>query len=161
MPSLSKYSNKILDTIFITEENVLKSLKKLPNKISSGPDGIPPLLLKKIASVIVKPLTLIFRFSFENGVIPLQWLEAKVVPIYKKGENSDPKNYRPISLTVVASKVIEHIIRDYMIKYLLDNNLLNKNQHGFLPNNSTLTNVLSTLNLWIHEIKKISVYICS
>ncbi|MCG8430647.1 MAG: hypothetical protein MJA29_05710 [Candidatus Omnitrophica bacterium] len=147
LPLFLYRTDNILEDILINEEIVLNSLKKLP-KNSAGPDGIPS-LLKKLAQVVAKTLTIIFKYSFENSVIPSQWLEAKIIPIFKKGENANPSNYRPISLTVVASKVMERIIKDNMIKFLNENNLLNENQHGFLSNKSTLTNVLSTINKWI------------
>ncbi|MCG8431845.1 MAG: reverse transcriptase family protein [Candidatus Omnitrophica bacterium] len=87
-----------------------------------------------------------------HSVVPQQWLEANVIPIYKKNEASDPSNYRPISLTVVVSKVMERILRDSLLQYLLENRLLTKDQHGFLPNKSTLTNVLSSTNMWIKAV---------
>ena len=58
-----------------------------------------------------------------------------------KGSKGDPGNYRPISLTCILCKVMESIIRDAMIEFLLTNKLISPSQHGFLPGRSTLRNL--------------------
>ena len=149
LPYFAKRTDRTLENFDISENMVVKALKNLPSKVSYGPDGIPPLLLKMTRSSIAKPLCRIFNDSLSTGSIPDQWREAKIVPIYKKkGENSDPSNYRPVSLTVAASKVFERIIKDEMMQFLRTNNLITSKQHGFLSRRSTLTNVLRTLNSW-------------
>ena len=65
--------------------------------------------------------------------------------MFKKGKKGDPGNYRPISLTCILCKVMESLLRDAMVKFLLSNNLICSNQHGFLPGRSTLTNLLEYL----------------
>ena len=66
--------------------------------------------LKELAQSIAPILRLIFQTSYDTGTVPQEWREANVVPIYKKGRKSDPSNYRPISLTCIACKLMEHII---------------------------------------------------
>ena len=148
LPAFGIKTDKILDNFRICEETVLKALKKLPTKTSCGPDGIPPLIIKKVARSISLPLSKIFDLSVQTGILPNQWLEAKVIPIFKKGENSNPSNYRPISLTVAASKALELIIKAEIMSFLNANKLITTKQHGFLSRRSTLTNVLETLNKW-------------
>jgi hypothetical protein len=63
----------------------------------------------------------------------MDWKVATVTAIYKKGTKSEPGNYRPVSLTSVACKLIEGIIKDKLMDHLLDNKLINDSQHGFLP----------------------------
>ncbi|MCG8430678.1 MAG: hypothetical protein MJA29_05870, partial [Candidatus Omnitrophica bacterium] len=152
LPYLQNFTDSVLENVEISEEIVLKSLKKLPSKSSSGPDNIPSIFLRNTAKAIVHPLTIIFNKSFETGIVPKDWLDAKVVPIFKKGENSDVTNYRPISLTVVASKVFERIIKDQIMAFLLNNKLLSKKQHGFMSKRSTLTNLINSLNIWFNAI---------
>ena len=65
--------------------------------------------------------------------------------IFKKGSKGDPGNYRPISLTCILCKVMESVLRDAVIEFLLANNLICSAQHGFLPGRSTLTNLLEYL----------------
>ena len=152
LPHFPFKTNNILQNVKITESIVLANLMKIPDKVSSGVDGFPSLLFKKLRFTLVKPLTTIFKLSFETSMLPYQWLDAKIIPIYKKGENSEVSNYRPISLTAVASKVLERIIKDEIMDYLLKNELISVKQHGFLSKRSTLTNVIKTLNNWFRAI---------
>ena len=69
---------------------------------------------------------------------------AKVYPLYKgKGKRSSASSYRPISLTSVASKILERLFVKGLSSYMDDNNLLNSEQHGFRCGQSTVTNLLS------------------
>jgi len=90
--------NTFIDSVEFTSECVFNALKHLKPTTSSGPDGIPNICLKYCASVLAVSLCHIFDSSFKNGVIPVSWKTAYVLPIHKKGCTSDPCNYRPISL---------------------------------------------------------------
>ena len=80
---------------------------------------------------------------------------ATVAPIYKnKGEKSDPANYRPISLTSVVCKVLEHFIRESIIKHLINTNQLSNEQHGFLPGKSCATNLVESMEYITSEVDK-------
>ena len=80
---------------------------------------------------------------------------ADVIPIYKKkGIVSEPSNYRPISLTSVACKVFESLIKCHLLEYLSVNKMLSNDQHGFLLNKSTCTNLLEAINDWTSNIEK-------
>ena len=65
--------------------------------------------------------------------------------VFKKGSKGDPGNYMPISLTCILCKIMEGLVRDAMIEFLISNNLICSSQHGFLPGRSTLTNLLEYL----------------
>ena len=87
--------------------------------------------------------------------VPDDWKTAIIVPVYKKGPTTNVTNYRPISLTSVASQIMERVISVQMISFLLQNNVINTAQHGFLQGLSTTSNLLETLNDWtvaIHNI---------
>ncbi|MFZ2539613.1 MAG: reverse transcriptase family protein [Oscillospiraceae bacterium] len=71
-----------------------------------------------------------------------------IIPKFKKGNASDPANYRPIALTCAICKILESIITSELLSFLLSHNLLSKSQHGFLKRHSTSTNLLETLNDW-------------
>ena len=94
-----------------------------PNK-ASGPDEISPKIVKELHHEIAPILTLIFNLSLETGVVPLDWRRADVVPVYKKGSKSKACNYRPISLTCIASKLLEHILVSNNIMSHFDDNTL-------------------------------------
>ena len=91
-----------LDNITISSESVEKVLKSLNPGKSMGPDEINPLLLKTMTKVFSEPLAPIFQQSINSGKIPKVWKDARVTPLFKKGNKSDPGNYRPVSLTSVV-----------------------------------------------------------
>ena len=88
---------------------VLKLLKELEPHKACGPDKIPTYILRECAEEIAPLLTKIFTQSIEEGDLPEDWLSANVCPIFKKGNKSLPANYRPISLTSVSCKLLEHV----------------------------------------------------
>ena len=91
----------------VSETQVLKAIKSLKNKSSSGVDMISPKIVKMAAEVIKIPLTAIINSSIVQGVFPESWKWAKIIPIFKKkGSRLDKMNYRPVSLLKSASKVL-------------------------------------------------------
>ena len=73
----------------------------------------------------------IFQKSVDTGVLPKDWLNANVVPIYKKGDRTNPANYRPVSLTSIPCKLLEHIIHHHIMNHLDNHQVLTNNQYGF------------------------------
>ena len=106
-------------------------VSNLNNKKSSGFDNINTVILKGIIAVIVDPLVHIFNLSFLNGEVPNVMKIAKVIPLFKKGDNQDVNNYRPISLLSSLSKVLEKLIHKRTISFLKDQNILYDFQFGF------------------------------
>ena len=122
---------KEIHNINITENGVLKLLNSLnPNK-AAGPDNISPRVLKHLAHDIAPILTIIFRRSYETGEIPDIWRTANVCPVYKKGKKYDPINYRPISLTCISCKLMEHIVTSNIMTHASEQNIMYPLQHGF------------------------------
>ena len=120
-----------MDDIRVHRDGVLKLLKDLkPNK-ASGPDNISARILKETADIVAGPLCHIFNQSLRLSTVPNDWRHANVTPIFKKGDKSKPENYRPISLTCIASKVLEHIVTSHIMKFMERNNILFPQQHGF------------------------------
>ena len=103
--------------------------------------------MKEIANEIAEPVTIIMNLALRDG-IPDDWKLAIVTPIYKKGAKSSPGNYRPVSLTCVLCKVQESIIRDNIIKHLVQNDLISDKQHGFIAGRSCTTNLLEVIDIW-------------
>ena len=75
--------------------------------------------------------------AIESGTVPSRWKSANVCGVFKKGEKSDPSNYRPISLTCIASKILEHIVHSHVMKHFEHYNVLTDCQHGFRSKRST------------------------
>ena len=129
-------------------------IKDLKKSNSSGPDGITVTLLQGVSNSISVPLACLFRKSMQEGIVPQDWKDAIVVPIFKKGVKSKPSNYRPVSLTSVVCKLMERIVKDVIQDHLLKNNLLHNSQHGFLPHKSCTSNLLEFLEVITQEIYK-------
>jgi hypothetical protein len=120
-----------------TNYEVEKILNKLHPKLSYGHDTISPKLVKITQDAIIKPLVHIINQSLLTGIVPKNMKLAKIVPIFKNGDNSCIKNYRPISLLPTFSKLLERIVYNRLYKYLTINNLLSPCQYGFQKNKST------------------------
>ena len=111
---------------------------------SHGVDGIPPKLLMETVEQISMPLARVFNFSLKEGVVPVEWKETNliVLSLFKKGSRNKSENYRPVSLTSVICKLLERLIKDHMVDFLVRHKLLNPFQHGFPKARSCLTNML-------------------
>jgi hypothetical protein len=142
-----------LDSVNFTCDAILKAMMKMKSNTSSGPDGFPPVILKKLGSSLALPLSLIFTSFMSVGQVPSDWKNAIITPIYKKGLASDPSNYRPISLTSVFCKLMERVIALDMLTYLRHHGLITRHQHGFIAKRSTTTNLLECLNDWSIALK--------
>ena len=132
--------------IHITPNGVEKLLANLDPSKATGPDGIPPAVLKELAHEIAPILTVIFQLSLDSGNVPNDWRTALVTPIFKKGEHYKPSNYRPVSLTSVPCKILEHIIVSHIMDFLEANNILIPLQHGFRKQRSCETQLLDFVN---------------
>ena len=152
MPEMQEMTEAKLDDIQITPEMVEAKLKKLNENKSSGSDVFHPYVLKETAQEMSLPLSLIYQKLLNEGVCPDEWKCANVTPIHKKGDRTDPGNYRPVSLTSQVCKVLESIIVDKISEHLTSNELLNEAQHGFREGRSCLTNLLETLEQWTEII---------
>ena len=113
-----------------------------PSK-SAGPDNIPSRILKLCAAEVSPFLQFIFTQSLNEGILPSDWLKANITPIYKKGDRSVPANYRPISLTSVCCKIMEHIIFHACMAHLENNDIINSAQHGFRPGYSCTSQLIN------------------
>ena len=141
-----------LDGISIDVGIVKEKLCDLNSSKATGPDELPPRVLKEAAAEISIPLSIIFKKSLSEGRLPPDWKVATIIPIFKKGNKSSPCNYRPVSLTSVVSKVFESIIREGMLEHLFNNNLMSPCQHGFLPRKSCMTQLLCALDDWTETL---------
>ncbi|KAK3108693.1 hypothetical protein FSP39_013493 [Pinctada imbricata] len=112
------------EEIVISEAGVLKLLKNLNAHKAGGPDDIKPTILKELANEMAPILTIIFRKSLESGKLPSDWKKARITPAFKKGKRYSPSNYRPISLTCVCCKIMEHIITSHIMNHAERNSIL-------------------------------------
>ena len=137
-----------MEDIVATEEEIEKLLKKLRPDKSPGLDGLHPRFLRELATVLAKPLCMIFNQSLKENTVPEEWKKAQVSAIFKKGEKSLAGNYRPVSLTSIACKVMETIVRNRLVDHMKINKLFTVKQYGFMSGRSTALQLLSVLDKW-------------
>ena len=101
--------------LVVTPEVVSNKINNMKENKSPGVDGIAPKTLKEIVEQICTPLAHVFNMSLQEGIVPLEWKEANVIPLFKKGSRNKSVNYRPVSLPSVICKVLETIIWDHMV----------------------------------------------
>ena len=111
---------------------IAKKIKKMKDNKSPRVDGIPPKLLKEIVEQISTSLAKLCNLSLEEGIVPSEWKDANITPLFKKESRNKPGNYTPVSLTSVVCKLIETLIRNHMVEFLVKHKLINTSQHGFL-----------------------------
>ena len=109
-------------------------------------------MLRELAEVIAKPLSIIYQCSLLTGEVPEDCRLASVTPIYKKGCKEDPGNYRPVSLTSVPGKVIEQIVLRVITWHVRDNGGIRPSQQGFMKGRSSLTNLISFYDEVTHPV---------
>ena len=130
--------SKHLGQLFITPEMIAKKIKKMKDNKSPEVDGIPPKLLEIVEQIST----------------PLQFLQNGKKQLVKKGSRTKPENYRPVSLTSVVCKLLETLITDHMVEFLVKHKLINTSQHGFLKARSCLTNLLcfsEEITKWVDD----------
>jgi hypothetical protein len=115
-------------------------LKNLDPSKTNGPDEIPARILKEYECV--PHLASFYNFSQSRGKVPSDWRQANVTPVFKKGEKYLVSNYRPVSLTCICCKVLEHIVMSNMLKHLEVHNILVDCQHGFRSKRSCETQLI-------------------
>ena len=143
-----------LGHLIVTPTVVAMKIRDMKDNKSPGVDGIPPKLLLEIVEQISIPLSTVFNLSLKEGIVPLECKEANIIPLFKKGSRNKSENYRPVSLTSVICKLLERLIKDHLVDFLVKNKLINPSQHGFLKARSCLTNMLCFLEdvtKWVDE----------
>ena len=119
-----------------TEQEISKLIKSLKPKKSSGIDNIDNIILKELEAYLTRPLMLIFNNSLETGIFPEKMKIAKVVPLHKAKNKDETTNYRPISLLLTLSKLLEKIMYKRVYKFLTKTNQLYSSQDGFRKNHA-------------------------
>ena len=143
-----------LGQLVVTPEVVASKINNMKENKSPGVDGLSPKILKETVQQISKPLAHVFNMSLQEGIVPVEWKEANIIPLFKKGSRNKSVNYRPVSLTSVICKLLETIIRDHMMDFLVKHKLINTSQHGFLKARSCLTNLLcffEEITKWVDD----------
>lgn len=147
-------TNNIMKDFSIDFSDVMLSLHTLKDKITRTPEQIPSYFLKRIGPSITEFLVPFFNACLHFNFVPIQWKTAIVIPIFKKGENNVPNNYRPISLTSSLSRLFEIIIYNILLHHFLSLDLFSPNQFGFLPLRSSCAQLMKCLHDWYANLYK-------
>ena len=148
-PTFSPPELTFLDEgLVLKDEDIIKVCKDLEITSSPGPDGLPAKILKECANVLVVPLGLMWRESLQLKKVPEYYKLGLVTPLYKKGDRSSPKNYRPVTLTSHVAKLFERIMRAHMVDHFERNGIFSSKQHGFRAGRSCLTQLLGHID-WV------------
>ena len=134
-----------------TVERIVMDLK---NSKSAGLDTIDTQIVKLSLPYILPALTHIVNLSIENCHFPTKWKRAKVIPLYKKDDPLDAKNYRPVAILPVLSKVLEKIVFLQICQYMEFNELLHLNHHGFRTHHSTVTCLIQKYDEWVSALEE-------
>ena len=100
-------------------------------------------MLKICGVSICKPLEIILRSCLNHGKFLEEWKKPNVAPVFKKGDKQCVKNYRPVSLLPICSKIFERIMYNNTYNYLINSNLISQNQSGFKRGDSSINQFLS------------------
>ena len=146
LPPVRNRCVNALESIIVTEEGVLKLLQNINVNKAIGPDKIPNQALKECAQELAPAVRCLFQLSLESGTLPDDWTNANVSPIFKKGDRHRAENYRPVSLTSVTSKLLEHIVCRAIMHHLEENDILTSKNHGFRSGFSCETQLVATMD---------------
>lgn len=129
--------------ILIDPSGVECLINKLKLSSPPGCDTISPKFLKSTSVYSSIILTKIFQQSLDTGSIPAEWKIGKVIPLHKSGNKHSPSNYRPISLTSIPCKLLEHVLFSNLANYLESYSFFTHSQHGFRKSYSCETQLTS------------------
>ena len=139
----------------ITQQDVKDQIHLLNVSKHGGPDEGMPRLIKIACNPLIEPLTQLLNRSIALGKDPSQWKMANISSIFKgKGDDQDPMNYRPISVTSCLSKILEKVIFKYLSNFAQEHNIITKFQSGFRSRDSTVNQLLEIYHQIIENLDK-------
>ena len=109
-------------------------------------------MLKSTALLIAPSLTKLFNMSIATGCFPTDWKCARITPIFKASDPSLPKNYRPISILPVVSKLLKRHVHSLVFKHLLESCPISPLQWGFMPKRSTTSALCTLIHDWLRQL---------
>ena len=149
---LSRNIQGKLDIPLMTVTDVYNALKHLKQSGTRDLDGLDTKILQLAAPVITNSLTYAFNLCITKSTFPNAFKIAKVIPLYKSGDSSNPSNYRSISIVSVLAKPLEKHINKHLLLHLDKYNLLHPSLSGFRKKHSCQTALTSRVEQWLSNI---------
>ena len=135
-------------------DKVEKILKGLKNSKSVGVDFLDISTLKLVHEYIIPAITHIINLSIRQQKFPTEWKHAKVIPLLKKGDVLEPKNYRPVAILPVVSKILERVIFEQIVEHFNAYGLFHPNHHGFRKHHNTCTALIQMYDGWAEAVDR-------
>ena len=135
-----------MDNITVTEQGVKKLLLKSNQQKATVTIMIPARILRECSEELAPILTIVLNRTLQTGCVLEDWKQANVSAVFKKGQQYDPANYRPVSLTCLCCKMLEHIITSSIMKHVDHHQILSDCQHGFQARRSCETQLVTLIN---------------
>ena len=141
-----------LPPLIVSVDEVKKALSSIDGTKGSGPNSIPPSVIKNCSHSLAQPIANIFNRSLSEGVFPSEWKVASITPVHKSGSTSNVENNRSISILSCLAKVLESMLYDHL--YPAVKNVVSQYQHGFMKQRSTTTNLMAYTTGIIRRLEK-------
>ena len=103
---------------------------------------------------VLPAITHIVNLSIQQAVFPSLYKAAKVIPLLKKDDPLEPKNYRPVAILCILSKVIERVVFFQIVEYMETNDYIHPNHHGFRAQHSTATAMIQMYDSWVQAVDR-------
>ena len=138
----------------VTPDQIDKIICSLKNSKASGVDMVDTYILKLVKANIVPAVCHIVNLSIQSNRFPTKWKIAKVIPLYKgKGCKLDPKNYRPVAILPILSKILERAMFLQILGHMDINCYFNPNHHAYRSFHSTTTAMLQMYDTWLDAVE--------
>ena len=161
-PSIAAIKSKSFQLNFAFTENKTEAISdyilKMNIKKSTGPDGFSPKILKLSAPPVATPLSTLFNYCIRTNTLPNDWKMSNVTSIHKKGDVSDKKYYRSVSVLSAISKLFEKAMFDQLYTSFVPT--ISPNMSGFFKGRSCATALIKLTDDWrsaLDEKKEVGV----
>ena len=153
-PQIPQVTSNCLKSFKVDKDDIVGHLKTLDTSKATGPDQISPRIFKLCAKELAEPIATILQSCITNKQWPKLWKLSYIVPVYKKGANTEIKNYRPVALLSVISKVCEKILYEQLHQHLADNKIIRERQYGSRKGRSAADLHLLLTSRWSAALDK-------
>ena len=135
-------------------DEVGKIISGLKNTTSFGLDQIDTYIIKLAKPIITPALTHIVNLSLSTQKFPTSWKKSKIIPLHKKEDLLNPKNYRPVAIIPIFSKILERIVFNQMIEYIAENQLIHPSHHAYRAHHNTTTALIQLYDVWVEAVQE-------